>query len=756
MDVRIVAGDQNTPGGVVNATVENSKKRRPLHVTLVNASGDIYNASGGSSGSGGDGAILDGANSSIKASVKSTAVANPLHVIITNISGDTPNLAAPGGSGGPLVDGSDANLKATVKDYANSNPLAVVLVNASGDSYNANSVSVAVNKWNLVPTQDAVHVNSGLIGVTGDVSTIPKAGSTWPVNFSGTIGVQIIGSNVGSASGDSYVNQRGAWATAVTGDVSTTPKAGSTWPVREQGVVGVQVIGGVTSLVSISGDQLNVQTINRGTGDTSIVDGATPSIKATVKDFSNAKPLAVTLVNASGDVYNAGGGASSGGDGAILDGVSSSIKATVKQYSNSNPLTVVLVNASGDAYNGNQTSVTLSKWNLTPTQDSVHVNSGLVGVTGDVSTVPKAGQTWPVREQGVVGVQIVGSAVGSVSGDTYVNQRGAWAVSVTGDVLLRQNPGTNIGNVSQQGGWSTAVTGDVSTTPKAGSTWPVREQGVVGVQVVGGSIGAQISASGDLYVAQRGAWATAVTGDVSTIPKTGSTWPVSFSGPVGVQIVGGGVNRVSISGDTLAVTISQTLNVSEQNKTGVHVASGLTGVTGDVSTVPKAGSTWPVSLNGTVLPTGDFRLLDGSDASIKVTVKNYTNAKPVAVALVNASGDVYNAANKIHVLITVAGRVTSAGSNSIVSAVTGKKIKVTSYELQGDGDNARGYFASGASGSQLNVEWELAALDGVVKDVPAANGSYLFATAAGAALSFESSSSRTMKYAVTYHAEDAV
>lgn len=42
-----------------------------------------------------------------------------------------------------------------------------------------------------------------------------------------------------------------------------------------------------------------------------------------------------------------GGGAS---DGAVVDGVSSAIKATVRDYLNANPLAVVLTDTSGDAY----------------------------------------------------------------------------------------------------------------------------------------------------------------------------------------------------------------------------------------------------------------------------------------------------------------------------------------------------------------------------------------------------------------------
>ena len=40
-------------------------------------------------------------------------------------------------------------------------------------------------------------------------------------------------------------------------------------------------------------------------GDYALVDGAAPSVRATVKDYTNANPLVVSLANATGDVYNA-------------------------------------------------------------------------------------------------------------------------------------------------------------------------------------------------------------------------------------------------------------------------------------------------------------------------------------------------------------------------------------------------------------------------------------------------------------------
>ena len=202
--------------------------------------------------------------------------------------------------------------------------------------------------------------------------------------------------------------------------------------------------------------------------------------------------------------------------------------------------------------------------------------------------------------------------------------------------------------------------------------------------------------------------------------------------------------------------ISQTVNIQPLGPIGVQVVGynvGQIGVSGDVSTTPKAGSTWPVqTLNE---GTGDGRIVDGANAAIKATVRDYANSNPLAVALTNASGDVFNTQKEPPKYQTAAGRVANQGSNSIVTAVTGKMIKVVGYELQGDGDNARAFFASAASGSRLTAEWERASREGVVRSAGGGERAFLFATSTAAALSLECSSARGIKYSVTYHVEDA-
>ncbi len=470
--------------------------------------------------------------------------------------------------------------------------------------------------------------------------------------------------------------------------------------------------------------------------DTRIVgDGQNqgPINAAHVRALNRANALLVAQVNISGDIVNpgAGGGAASNVNLNQVAGNSTSVGSGT---TDSGTLRVVV--ASDD-------TVPVSIAGTVNVSGSTSANP--VGVSGDVSTKPLAGQTWPVSIAGTVAVSGATSAnpVG-ISGDVSTFQKGAWATAVTGDVLLRANPLTVIGQL--------------------GST--------IGVNVIGGSIGARISASGDLTVREQAV--------------------------LGVQIVGGGQARVSISGDSL--------NVVPQGLLGVYLAGGTghgtAGVSGDVQ-VKQAGA-WAVAVTGDILlranpsvvigqiggtvgvnviggsvgarisasgdltiapsttnfaripVSGDTAIVDGSNVTIRATVKSFTRSNPLAVQLVNSSGDGYNAGIDQPIPVTAAGRITSAGSAQIVAAVAGKKIKVFSYSLQGDGDNARGFFASGASGTQLTLEWELASREGVAKQIGAENSQALFSTTAGAALSFESSSSRPMKYDVGYHAEDAI
>jgi hypothetical protein len=754
-DVRIVNDGQNN-GPVISANVRKLARANALVVTIVNPSGDISWPLAGAGGSGGDGAILDGANSAIKASVE---------------------------------------------QYLRSNPLAVVLKNASGDTYNANEVSivvppVTVAKWNLTPTQDTARIEAGLIGVTGDVSTIPKPGSTWPVSIAATVPVSFPGGiSIGAVTAP----------VGVTGDVTTVPKPGQAWPVREQAVTGVQIVGGGNARVSISGDTLPVTQL-----------GA----------WSTAVSGDVSTVPKSGQVWPT---REQGTVGVQING--GSVGAQVSP-SGDFPVRVaaitVPIGISGDVLvrGGNAVAVKVDGSAVTqpvsfPGGISIGAVTAPIGVTGDVSTKPAAGQTWPVSfnqtvpvtEQNKIGVHVAAGSV-SVTGDVLirgtvpVSQQGVTGVQIVGGGTNRVSISGDQLAVIQTGAWATAVTGDVTTIPKPGQTWPVNFAGTIGVQIIGGGTN-RVSVSGDqLPVTQVGTWATAVTGDVSTIPKAGQVWPVREQAVTGVQVIGGVVSisgdsanpinvdiasitaPVGITGDVSTIPKSgQVWPVREQSVQGVYIVGGsgqgTAGVSGDVTTVPKAGQVWPVreqnvqgvyivggsgqgtaGISGDVAikpslttnvgrfpMSGDTGLSDGLNRAILATVKQFTRSNPVSVVLTNASGDQYNAASPMPNLAeTVSGRLTTTGSRVVASAAVGKRLYVTAYDFQAEADFAYPNWAAGASGSQLSPQWILGAREGVAKQV--SGPGYIFRTTPGGSLSLENNGN-TLRWSATYYTGDA-
>lgn len=460
-------------------------------------------------------------------------------------------------------------------------------------------------------------------------------------------------------------------------------------------------------------------------------------IAAHVRELARGNALLIAQVNASGDIVNPGGGAGGVASNINIDQVAGAATAANSGNADNGTLRVVIAS--------DQPTIPVSF----PSGLTIGAITAPIGISGDVSTTPKAGSTWPVslsgtintREQGSPGVQIIGGSVGgrvSISGDS---------LTVTAnDLDIRNlNPAQDSIHVSSG---RVGVTGDVSTTPKAGSTWPVsiaaevlvREQGVSGVQIVGGSLNGRVSISGDSLTV------TASNLDIRSLNPSEDSIRI-HGGVVGVS---GDVLLRSNTGTDIGnvgIKTGQEINTREQAKTGVHVSAGQIGVSGDVSTTPAAGQVWPIR------QTSPQSFSISGDGGVQATVRDYTNANPIAVVLTNASGDTYNPAPQVPTLLTVAGRATVNGSNAIVSAIGGRRIKVYAYDLQGEDETSRGYFASGASGSQLSPEWEFNAREGVSKAIDPASKGYLFATAAGAALSLELTAVPAMKYSVSYFAE---
>lgn len=344
-DVRIVGGDQNTPGGVVQAHVRALPRANVQLVALVNPSGDISWPIG-SSGGGGGGPIEDGANASIKATVKDYANSKPLAVVLVNASGDAYNASSGGGSGGDgaINDGANSAIKATVLNDATAAPTASdkALVVQFADSPGRRVGRVSQDgAWAAAVTGDVQVVQkagedwrvrhqgpvgaqivggiSSTVGISGDQTVKAIQAGAWALAISGDVllrgtpavqiltplGVQVVGglSSTVGISGDQLIRtqQSGAWAVAITGDAQVVQKAGEDWRVRHQGPIGAQVVGGLSSTVGISGDQ-SVKSIQSGARATAISgDGG---VMATVRDYPNSNPIAVALTNASGDTYS--------------------------------------------------------------------------------------------------------------------------------------------------------------------------------------------------------------------------------------------------------------------------------------------------------------------------------------------------------------------------------------------------------------------------------------------------------------------
>lgn len=671
-DVRIVNDGQNQ-GPIISANVRQLARGNALLVAQVNASGDIVNP-GGSGGSGGDGAINDGANAAIKATVRDYANSNPLAVVLTNVSGDAYNAGGGSGVGSNVnIDQVGGTATAVNAGNADNGTLRVVIASDQGQIPVAANfvppvtgvqivggavggkvgVSGDVSIRNLNPGQDSVRIHGGQIGVTGDVllrtntgtdigNVGIKSGQEINVREQAKIGTHVAGGQIGvtgdvnvtatnldirdlSQASDSVgVHQKSPWATSVTGDVSTTPAAGNVWPVRQTSPMAMAITG----------------------------DGG---VQATVRDYPNSNPIAVVLTNVSGDTYNAGAG-SGGGDGTIIDGVDPSIKATVKDYSNSNPLAVILVNASGDAYNGNQSTVSVSKWNLTPTQDSVHVNSGRIGITGDVVYLSPTTDSVHINS-GLIGVTgdrsitdgVTSSIKATVKDFANSNPLAVVLVNSSGDVYNAGGGGgaaSNV-NINQVGGNSTAVNAgnadngtlrvviasDQGQIPVSSSFTPP----VTGVQIVGGAVGGAVGITGDVNVTasnlnvganQKGAWAVSLTGDtvVSVVQKspfaTAITGDVllrsnpgvvigNIGSPIGAQIVGGAVGgTVGISGDaSIAITQKSTLAVAVTGDVLLRANPGV--VIGNIGS-PVGVQVVGGAVGGAVGVSGDILLRAGS------------------------------------------------------------------------------------------------------------------------------------------------
>lgn len=304
----------------------------------------------------------------------------------------------------------------------------------------------------------------------------------------------------------------------------------------------------------------------------------------------------------------------------------------------------------------------------------------------------------------------------------------------------------------------------------AGNRLTITSAGAANVKVVDpiviGTVTVSVDITGDTTMVQKagevyrsdqsGGWSVGISGDVS-LQSSYDRIIGRVAGPQGVQIVGTSVGQYGISGDVSLQSSYDRIVGRVAGPLGVQVVGtsvGQYGVSGDVTTVPKAGERWPVSVQ-TGGGSGDVNLVDGADRSIKSTVKDYANSNPLAVALVNASGDTYSAAQPfIPPLETKSGTHSSQGSRLLAAGVAGKRLYVTAYDLQAFSDQAYAHFASNASGDPLTPRWLFSAREGVAKHVSNIGGSCIFRTGLSQGISLEHAGQNLM-FSISYFSGDA-
>ena len=247
-------------------------------------------------------------------------------------------------------------------------------------------------------------------------------------------------------------------------------------------------------------------------------------------------------------------------------------------------------------------------------------------------------------------------------------------------------------------------------------------------------------------VSQAGAWSTAISGDVLLRVNPGTVIG-QLAGTLGVNVIGGSIGgRVSISGDSL--------NVIQQGVVGVQIvggqSGGSTGISGDVAVKPTSTTNagrFPVS--------GDTGITDGVNRTIFATVKDYTNSNPVAVVLMNPSGDAYIPTPEEPICATIPFRVTSVGTTTLAGPYTGRVIKVSAFSLQAEADTSQCQFGSGASGSVLTHQWLFNTREGVAQAVSPLGGGYIFKTLLNQALVVENAGAN-FRGSVTFHTGDSM
>ena len=196
-------------------------------------------------------------------------------------------------------------------------------------------------------------------------------------------------------------------------------------------VSGTINIGTVAAVVSVALD-------GSGAGDTvGVVDAAGDRLQ----------------INSDGSINVVSGAGS--GDGALLDGATSSIKATVKDYVNSNPLMVALSDSNGDQITTLPVSLaSVPAHNVTVTNaagaSAVNIQDGGNTITVDGTVIANAGTgPWPVTDNGG-SLTVDGPLTDTQLRATPVPVSGSFSASTAADVLAPDgDPGYTVGDLAK-------------------------------------------------------------------------------------------------------------------------------------------------------------------------------------------------------------------------------------------------------------------------------------------------------------------
>jgi hypothetical protein len=382
----------------------------------------------------------------------------------------------------------------------------------------------------------------------------------------------------------------------------------------------------------------------------------------------------------------------SGVDGAIVDGASSSIRATVKDLANSNPLTVAITDASGDQITsfGGGTQYTEGDTDATITGTALmfETNTGTntLGVVNSTNKLPVdgSGVTQPVSAASLplptgastsalqsTGNTSLGTIAGAVSGTemqvdvitmptttVQATQLDVDDLNSTDDVV------TVTGGVGQTA--DVKMTLDGESVPVTGTFWQATQPvSAASLPLPSGAATSALQSTGNTFL---GTIADAVSGtemqvDVVTMPTTT------------VQATQLDVDNLNATDDVVTVTggTGQTADVK---------------VTLDGENVPVTGTFWqatqPVSATSLPLPTGAATSalqtqpgVDIGDVTVNNTTANPVPIQPPAVGYLTVAIDQTGSRNDVDIISTPLSSTVIVGQK----AMTGSAVQLQTNTL---------------------------------------------------------------------------